>query len=122
MKKDEKQDKKKKNSREMYKPMTDQEVKLLADDMYKGLVFTNRHIQAKEDIQRVFMPLVLMGKELSDGLQENPPGMIYEYMDKAGPMAINGMPTFASFKMISMDDMKRVIICYKAIKDAVENV
>jgi hypothetical protein len=67
-----------------YKPMTEEEIKKLAKDIYTGLVFTDRHIQVAS------------------------PGMIYEYMDKAGPMSINGMPMFCSFRFISQEDAKKV--------------
>jgi len=125
MKKDEKQDGKNKSgedNKEKHRPMTGQEIKQLAEDMYKGLVFTDRHVQTPDDIQMVFLPLVLMGKELSEELQKNLPGMIYEYVDKAGPMAINGMPVFTSFKMVSMDDTKKVFEHYHKIREAVTNV
>lgn len=124
MKKDEKQSKKKesgKDNKEKYGHMTDQEIKQLAEDIYKGLVFTDRHVQTSDDVSRVFMTLVLMGKELSDELKENPPGMIYEYMDKAGPMAINGMPMFLSCRLASIDDTKKVFEHYNKIKEAVAN-
>src|SRR3972149_4177761 len=84
MKKDKKQRK--------YRPMSDQEVRQLAEDMFKGLIFTDRNVQIKEDIPKVFVPLMLMGKEFINELQEIPVGMIYEYMDKAGPRSINAMP------------------------------
>ena len=121
MKKDEKQNKKNEDNKVKYQPMTDQEIKQLAEDMYKGLVFTDRHIQIPSDIPGVFMALSLMGKELSEELQKNPPGMIYEYMDKAGPMAINGMPMFLSFRLVSIDDTKKVLERYNKIKEAVTN-
>lgn len=133
MKKDEKQDKKNKsgedkisekiseNNKEKYKPMTTQEIKQLAEDMYKELVFTDRNIRIKEDVPRVFMVLALMGKELIDELQKNPPGMIYEYMDRAGPLAINGMPMFTSFKIVGIEDTKKVFEQYNKIVEAVAN-
>jgi hypothetical protein len=122
MEKDEKQDKKKEIDKGKYVPMTAKEIRKLADDLYKGLVFTDRDIRIKEDLPRVFMPLALMGKELADELEKNPPGMIYEYFHKAGPMAIDGMPIFASFKMVSIEDTKKVLIHYNKIKEAVENI
>ena len=133
MKKYEKQDKKNKsgeykisekiseNKKEKYKPMTTQEIKQLAEDMYKELVFTDRNIRIKEDVPRVFMVLALMGKELIDELQKNPPGMIYEYMDRAGPLAINGMPMFTSFKIVGIEDTKKVFEQYNKIVEAVAN-
>lgn len=70
----------------------------------------------------VFLPLALIGKELSDELNENPPGMIYEYIDKAGPRAVNGMPMFMSLKMVSIDDAKKIFDFYHKIKEAITNI
>ena len=128
MKKDEKQekkiedDKKIDSSNEKYKPMTDDEIRKLAEDMYKGLIFTDRHLENQKELPMVFMPLALMDKELIGELVKNPPGMIYEYLDKAGPMAINGMPMFLSLKMTSVDDAKKVFDHYHKIKEAVQTL
>jgi hypothetical protein len=105
-----------------YKPLTDEEIKKLADDIYKGIVFTDRHIQNPDDISRVFMPLVLLSEEQIEEFKANMPGMIYEYMDKAGPMAMNGMPIFPSFRLLSKEDAKKVDEKYLQIKNAVEKV
>lgn len=103
-----------------YVSLTDEEIKKLADDIYKGLVFTDRNIENPSDVPRVFVPLVLMGEEQIEEFRANPPGMIYEYMDKAGPWAIDGMPIFFSFRFISKEDTKRVNKKYIQIKEAVE--
>lgn len=105
-----------------YKPLTDEEIKKLANDMYKGLIFSDRHIQNPDDMSRVFMPLVLLEKEQTEELKVNDPGMIYEYIDKAGPMAINGMPMFCSFRFLSQEDAKKVMEKYLQIKDAIEKI
>lgn len=105
-----------------YKNMTDEEIKKLAEDMYKGLVFTDRHIQNPHDIYMVFIPIIFIKKEQADEFNNNPPGMIYEYMDKAGNMAINGMPTFFSCNIISQEDANKVIEKYNAIIGAVNKV
>ena len=99
MKKDEKHDNKSESGGFNPKPMTDDEIKQVAEDMYKGIVFTDRQLERREDIQSVFVALALMEQEQLDKFNKNPPGMIYEYMDRAGPWAINGMPIFFSFKM-----------------------
>lgn len=104
-----------------YKPLTEEEIKKLADDIYKGLVFTDRHIKNPEDISRVFMPLVLLKEEQIEEFKADMPGMIYEYMENAGPMAIDGMPMFLSFRYISKEDAKKVDEKYIQIKKAVEN-
>lgn len=122
MKKDEKQEKKSESGELKIPSMTDDEIKQLAEDMYKGIVFTDRHIQRGEDIQSVFAVLALMEQKQIDILRKNPPGMIYEYMDRAGPMAVNGMPIFFSFKMASVDDAKKIIERYNNIREAVAKV
>jgi hypothetical protein len=121
MKKDEKQKKKIEDDKGKHEPMTNDEIKKLAEDMYKGLIFTDRNIETKEDLPMVFLPLTLMGKELIDELRENNPGMIYEYLNMAGPMAVNGMPIFTSFKIVSIEDTKKVFEHYHKIKEAVTN-
>ncbi len=116
-------EKNKQDSRQkIYPSMTDQDIKKLAEDMYKGLIFTNVHVERQEDVMMVFMPLILSGEEFIDKLQKNPPGMIYEYIERAGPMAINGMPIFSSCKMVSIEDTKKVFDHYNKIVDAVARV
>lgn len=107
-----------------YKPLTDEGVKKLADDIYRGLVFTDRHVQNPDDISRVFLPLVLLKKEQIEELLADLPGMImiYEYMDKAGPMSINGMPIFYSLRLLDQEDAKKVNEKYLQIKKAIEKV
>jgi hypothetical protein len=128
MKKEEKQEKKIEDDKKIYssngryRPMTDDEIRKLAEDMYKGLIFTDRHLENQKELPMVFMPLALMDKELIGELVKNPPGMIYEYLDKAGPMAINGMPMFLSLKMTSIDDAKKVFGHYHKIKEAVQTL
>lgn len=105
-----------------YTSSTDEDIKKLADDIYKGLVFTDRHIKNPDDIHRVFIPLTLMKEEQIEEFKANPPGMIYEYMEKAGPMSINGMPIFFSFRFLNQEDSKKVFDKYNKIKEAVEKV
>lgn len=105
-----------------FTPLTDKEIANLANDMYRGLIFTDRHVQRHEDVPSVFMPLILLKEEDIEKLKANPPGMIYEYLDQAGPRAINGMPVFWSFRMIGTEDATKVMERYKKIKQAVEDV
>jgi hypothetical protein len=121
MKKDEKLDKNIEGNKRIYVPMTNDEIKKLAEDMYKGLIFTDRHMSNREELQMVFIPLALADKWLIEELIENPPGMIYEYLDEASPREVNGMPMFFSFKMASIDDTKKVFEHYHKIKEAVTN-
>lgn len=102
-------------------PLTEKEIADLANDMYRGLIFTDRHVQNPKDVPSVFMPIIFMKKEDIEKLKANPPGMIYEYLDQAGPRAINGMPMFMSLRMISVKDTEKVMERYKKIKQAVED-
>lgn len=105
-----------------YVRMSDDKIKELAQDMYKGLIFTNMHLQNHEDIPRVFVPMMMLDKEQVEEIKRNPPGMIYEYMSSAGPLSINGMPIFMSFRMLNKEDTKRVIKKYNEIKGAIEKI
>jgi hypothetical protein len=122
MKKEEKYDEKKEVEKRKHVPMTDEEIKKLAEDMYKGFVFTDRHLNSVDELSMVFLPLALAGKELIGELQKMPTGMIYEYIDKAGPMGVNGMPMFTSFRVVSMEDTKKIFEYYNKIKEAVARV
>lgn len=105
-----------------YKSLTDEEVKKLAKDIYTGLVFTDMHLNNPVNLPRVFMPLALLNKEQMDEFKGNLPGMIYEYMDRAGPMSIDGMPMFLSFRFLNQEDAKKVNEKFIQIKDAIENI
>ncbi len=111
----------KKRNIDDFKKLTEEEIKELANDIYKGNVFTDRHIQKPEDLSTVFMPLIFLEEKDIDDLKKNPPGMVYEYMTEAGPRMINGMPTFWSVRMISQEDTKKVLEKYTKIVDAVNN-
>ncbi len=104
-----------------YTRISDEEVKKIAEDIYKGLIFTDRHISNPNDLTSVFMVLMFMEEKDINRFKNNPPGLIYEYMDKAGPMTINGNPIFMSMQLLSKEDGERVIKHYTGIKDIVEN-
>jgi len=41
-------------------------------------------------------------------------GMVYEYMDKAGPRSVNGYPCFMSMQIVSYDDAQRFVEKYNS--------
>lgn len=102
-------------------PLTEKEIADLANDLYRCMIFTDRHVQRPEDVPSVFMPLIFMKKDDIEKLKANPPGMIYEYFSEAGPRSINGMPMFMSFRMIGIEDTAKVMERYNKIKQAVED-
>lgn len=107
---------------ETEKPKTDEELKALAFDIFQGKVFTDRHLADVRDISVVFMPLSFLSEAQIEQLKADDPGLIYEYMEKAGPRAINDMPCFFSMNLLSQDDAKKVMEMCKeltAMKDQV---
>jgi len=100
------------------KNISPDEVKRIAVDLFHGRIFTDRQIANPSDAQMVFMPLALMKPRQLKKLRSDPPGMIFEYLDKAGPRSINGMPMFPSCQMLSLEDAKTVLELYNKLKDA----
>lgn len=90
------------------------ELRKLALDMASGKVFTQLHLGEENAhlVQSVFMPLVFMAEPELAVLQEHC-GMLYEYLDKAGPRSINGFPVFFSFRMLHKDDCAALWDYYK---------
>lgn len=95
--------------------MDDDEIREFVRDLEGGHVFTSDHVKREEDIPRVFMPL-LMGAaaQFEDVIDDV--GVLYEYTDKAGPRAVNGMPMFMSFSLMHKDDWKIVLDTYNEEK------
>lgn len=105
-----------------YTRISDEEARKIAEDIYKGLIFTDRHLQDPEELKSVFMVLMFMKDEDINKLKGNPPGLIYEYMDRAFPRGINGNPIFMSMQLLSKEDGKRVNKYYIDIKSAIEKL
>ena len=106
---------------------TEQELKQIAKDLYAGRIFTNLHLQPSEQeslLFSVFMPLVFIRKETKGGKKffEDEPSMIYEYVDRAGPMAINGYPIFTSFQYLTEEEHQKMIGYYSKVKQAMEDI
>lgn len=105
-----------------YLSLADEEIKKLAEDIYKGHIFTNKHIHNPKDMQMVFIPLLFLKEEQVKQINKNPPGLVYEYMSAACPRSINGMPIFMSFRMIGQEDAKKVFEKYEQIKKAIDEI
>lgn len=99
-------------TRELYPTHTDEELRALARDVAEGRVFTDRHIRDAGLFASVFMPLVFMDDEYRARLEANPPGLVYEYLEKAGPRSVNGYPMFLSLRLLSQPDAVRMFDFY----------
>lgn len=101
---------------------TDEELKQIAKDIHMGKIFTDRQCPSPEMISSVFMVLAFMEKEHLKKMIDDKVEMFFEYMDQAGTMAVNGMPTFFSCQTAIHDEVEKIWAYYKAIKDAVDAV
>jgi len=99
---------------------TDDELKQIALDLYHGLIFSTGHIENPEDAPRVFMPFSLMDGDSINEFKKQDPGLVYEYLEKAAPRSINGLPIFFSFQFLTIDETKKMEQIYKKIVQAVD--
>lgn len=91
--------------------MSDDEIREFTDALLSGQVFTSG--QAPEELLgTIFMPLMMGAAAHLEPVIENV-GCFYEYIEKAGPRAINGYPIFSSFHIMNKDDWDIVMETYK---------
>ena len=85
---------------------TDEEIKQLIMDVVGGRVFCDYMVREGDNnsMSMVFMPLALMSREDGEKLIEEEASMLYEYLEKAGPRSVNGMPGFFSFQVLNRAD------------------
>ena len=101
-----------------YKKKSNIEIKRLAMDVLGGRVFTSKQ---SNDPTLVFMALAFASGDEIDELITilGPRGILYEYLDNAGPRSINGLPTFFSFNVLSSEDTDRLNDMIEKVKAAV---
>lgn len=99
---------------------SEEEINTLARDLFHGKIFTSNHCRDPEDLKHVFMIIALGAfadykKESLDKV-----GMVYEYLDKAGPRSVNGYPMFMSMQLLNRSDTTKVFDKYNRLKAAEE--
>jgi hypothetical protein len=80
---------------------TEQELRQLATDIAEGKVFGTWCMSNLDFIPNVFMVINFLDDTSLEQIAKEKPVHIYEYLDKAQPMGVNGMPTFFSMNFIS---------------------
>jgi hypothetical protein len=100
---------------------TREELRQLALDWLAGKLFTDHHCRA-DDLPLAFMPLALMKPSQIAELQGSDLGLIFEYVDKAGPRGINGMPFFFSMQILNRADAQVVMDLAKRLQVAQDSV
>lgn len=101
---------------------SEENMRQIASDLYSNKIFCDRQLSSPSDMGMVFMPLIFAGEDLHNQLINDPPGMIFEYYDKAGPRSVNGMPIFMSCQIVSQKDTERIFEYYEKIKKANESI
>lgn len=107
--------------REPLPRLSDDELREFIDAFISGRIFTSNHIpEGNGDlIAMVFMPIAFgaVTKETAEEV-----ALVYEYLDKAGPRSINGMPIFFSCRLLHKKDWERALPVLKAERDRRKNI
>lgn len=92
--------------------VSDEKLRQFVDDFVSNRIFTSAHLRDVEVdlLPMIFMPIALgcFAKVQPDTLKNI--GVVYEYLDKAGPRSINGKPVFFSLNMLHIEDWKRALV------------
>lgn len=104
----------------MTEKRSDEKLKELALDYYKGLIFTDRQCRTTEDVQSAFMIFTLMDEKQIKVLQEKNPKLIFEYYSKSTTWSVNGYPTFFSFSYLNEEEFKKFTEFFDKIKGSVD--
>lgn len=93
--------------------LSDDELREFIDAFVSGRIFTSNHVPEGHGdlIAMVFMPIAF-GAVTPETAEEI--GLVYEYLDKAGPRSINGMPIFFSCRLLHKKDWERALPVLKA--------
>lgn len=95
------------------------ELKSIAQGLLSGTIFS---VQSYQGIRTHFMPIAFGAlSDLSEDERKDI-GLIYEYMDKAGPLAVNGKPCFMSFRILSVADTEKVMEYMQKIEKALDEM
>lgn len=111
---------------EEYTPKTDEELKGVAKDLWAGRIFSDRHINSLKDnpsvLGMVFMPMIFMDNKSRKKLADLKVNFIYEYMNKASPRAVNGMPIFFSCRILTEPETKKMFEYYEKFKQIADTL
>lgn len=108
--------------------LPDKKIKEIAADLHAGRIFCDRHLQnPKRELKMVFMTVALLmgspdGEKFMKVITEGKVGMIYEYLDKAGPLSCNGLPMFMSFRVLTPGDTEKVLNTARKMEEAIKGV
>ncbi len=106
--------------------MSEEQLKQLAQDMFAGKIYTDRHLPKGMKPHMIFLPLVFLdeeqSKEFQQQIKDEKVFMIYEYMDQAGPRSLNGQPQFLSYRILNKEQTIKLFDYYEKIKKAIDAI
>jgi hypothetical protein len=100
---------------------SDLELRQIAIDLAKGLIFSDWQIERDEDVPLIFQALTLMTEAQNLELQTKDIGMIYEYRTAAYDIdEENGVPVFISFNTLTRDESLKVAELFKQYQSIID--
>lgn len=92
---------------EKLKRMSDDELREFVNGVCSGQILVSTQVRDESMIRRVFMPVVFGAFDGWTQEELKQIGVLWEWMGKAGPLAVNGLPTFLSCNIMRRDDWER---------------
>lgn len=96
----------------------EEELKKLAIDIYKGHIFGSWNLKSGNDLRTVFMCFAFMDGKTLKKLGKKNIVHFCEYIDKAGPHSINGLPSFFSMQTISKSEWDFIVPIIEKLQKA----
>lgn len=90
------------------KPMTDAEITTLARDIVTNRVFVSDQLHSQKDLELVFPVILFMKKKALQELLDGGVFAFYEYLERAAPRTVNGLPMFFSCRWLTKDEYQHV--------------
>ncbi len=111
-----------KNRRKKLPNKSKKEIKELAYECFRGSIFTSLQVSNPRDISMVFMPLMLMSPDQSQGMYQDKPHMYYSYMKDSFPTGVNGYPCFGSVAHLNKEETELFVDYYNKIEKAIDEI
>ena len=107
-----------------HKPLTDAQVSEIAKDLYSGHIFGSWQIPKHSEnmIGMIFMVLLFLDDITTKQMLNDGAVHVYEYIKEAGPTSVNGYPCFYSCRMITTEDLNRVLAKAQQIKEVMDKL
>ena len=90
---------------------TDEELKIIARDIHYGKIFTLWHIREEQlnpMLGSIFLPIALGLFSNKSKEEINDVGLVYEYLSEAGPICVDGYPSFFSVRLLTIAETEKV--------------